>query len=120
MRLRGLEPDIREGAELSLEWASYFGIPVDITSTLRTMDQQRRLRMRYEECRIAGQVGQPGPCRYPANRPGDSAHNFGLAWDSSVPAADQELWNDIRRYVGFRVPDHDAIHAELPNWRQYV
>lgn len=108
--LRGLHPEVRERAEIALDWAQHFGIPVRITSTFRTLTDQLELRRRW----LAGQS------RFPANAPGDSAHNFGLAWDSVVSAQDQDLWNRIRQHVGFRVPGGDLIHAEVPGWRRFV
>ena len=67
---------------------------------------------------------------YPVNRPGDSAHEYGLAIDSWVP--DQTvtvdgyrwnswaLWTAVREAVGFRVPSNDRVHSEVPNWRDLV
>lgn len=109
-KLSGLHPQVRAHAEWALEWADYYGVPVDVTSGLRTLDEQARLRRAWEEGRSA----------WPANRPGDSAHNFGLAWDSVVPEWAQAWWNYVRRLAGFDVLQGDEIHAEVPNWRQYV
>jgi len=108
--LRGLHPQVHEVAEIAHEWATYFGIPTTVTSTLRSRQEQQRLRDRYLR----------GQSRFPANAPGDSAHEFGLAWDSVVASEDQENWNIIRRWAGFRVPDNDLVHAEVPGWRQFV
>lgn len=122
--LRGLDPRVRERAELALAWASRYGIPVTVTSTVRTWAEQTKLRSQFDKCIASGEqvhAGNPNPaCRYPANQPGDSAHNFGWAFDSWVPAEYQWHWNYLRRYAGFHVPDHDQIHAEVPNWRQYT
>lgn len=108
--LAGLHPQVRERAELAVAWAEYFGIPVRVTSGARSLEEQARLRSRWEA----------GLSRFPANRPGDSAHNFGLAWDSTVSPPDLPDWTIIRRWVGFDVPDNDVIHAEVPGWRRYV
>lgn len=118
--LRGLHPEVRQYAELAHQWANAYGINPTVTSTFRTWENQVWLRRRFERCVREGRFPGPGPCRFPANRPGDSAHNFGLAWDSVVPPDDQPLWNAIRRAVGFRVPDNDQIHAEVPGWRDFV
>lgn len=126
IQLRGLPASLRANAEWCVEVARLNGIPVTITSTLRPLDQQRRLRENFERCVAAGRYpsnfsfGGGMSCRYPANRPGDSAHNYGLAWDSVVPTKDQESWNYIRRYAGWEVPPNDQIHAEVPGWRQYI
>jgi len=110
IQLAGLHEEIRPYAEYAHEIARYYGISPVITSTFRTWDDQQRLRDRWER----------GQSRFPANRPGDSAHNYGFAWDSWTPPADRDLWVAIREYVGFRVPDNDWIHGEVPQWRAAV
>ena len=122
--LRNLHPDLIPYADYSLSWAAYLGLHPRVTSVLRDSITQAELRFQYEQCLSAGQRVYPGnadpQCRYPANRPGDSAHEFGLAWDSVVPPGEMETWTAIRRAVGWRVPEGDLIHAELPDWRNYV
>ena len=107
--LRGLDSQLRPYAEYTFELAHYYGLTPTVTSVFRGWAQQQALRTRWEQ----------GRSRWPANRPGDSAHNFGWAFDSWVPEAQQAGWDQIRRYVGWRVPENDYIHAELPDWRQY-
>jgi len=92
-----------------MDIAHYYGISPTVTSVFRSWAEQTRLRERYER----------GESRWPANRPGDSAHNFGWAFDSVVPAADLDFWTEIRRYVGFEVLPNDIIHAQVPDWRRY-
>lgn len=120
--LAGLNAGLRPYADAALQWASYYGLKPVITSVFRGWTEQVDLRNRYERCLASGPVhpGREAGCRYPANQPGDSAHNYGLAWDSWVPAEQMPTWTAIRRWVGFRVPDHDQVHAELPDWRSYV
>lgn len=118
--LRGLHPDVRRAAEFSLRWARSFGMRPKITSTTRSWANQRRLRDKFESCVQAGRFPSPPDCRFPANRPGDSAHQFGLAFDSVVRPEEQGTWNAIRRRVGFGVPAHDEIHAEVREWRRFV
>lgn len=118
--LRGLHSQLRPYAEYALEVAQAYGLEPVVTSVYRSWENQARLRKNYERCLATGQFGRTPECRYPANRPGDSAHNYGLAWDSWVPDAQMPLWRTIRAWVGWRVPEHDQIHAELPEWRQYV
>lgn len=108
--LKGLHPQVRANAEWALKWADYFGVPVTVTSGFRSWEDQKKLRERYE----AGQSA------FPANRPGDSAHNFGLAWDSTVPSAYQAWWTEVRRMAGFEVLPNDVIHAQVSNWRAIV
>lgn len=107
--LRGMDSRVRPHAEYAHELARYYGVTPVITSSYRSWAEQTRLRARWER----------GESQYPANRPGDSAHNFGWAWDSVVPRHQQGLWNDIRRYAGFEVLPGDIIHGQVPDWRQY-
>jgi len=108
--LRGLEPWVRGPAEFALEIARVNQIPVTVTSTRRTFGEQQRLRSRWEK----------GLSQFPANRPGESSHNFGLAFDSWVAESDRQAWQAIREWVGFRVPANDWIHGEVPGWREFV
>jgi len=115
IQLRGLHPEVRERAELVLAWANRFGIRPIVTSGFRSFSQQNALHLRF----LAGES------RFPANAPGDSAHNFGLAWDSVLPAplrdrSDFENWyHAVREFYGFNVPHNDLIHAEVPGWRRF-
>lgn len=110
LKLGGLVPQVAAAARYSLALANYFGLRTEVTSGYRSLQEQQHLYNRFLR----------GESRYPANRPGNSAHNYGLAWDSWVPAEQMALWKLIREYVGFRVPDNDLIHAEVQGWRQYV
>lgn len=110
IQLRGLDSRVRPYAEYALQLASHYRIPVTVTSVRRTWAEQLRLYKRY----LAGRS------RFPANRPGDSSHQFGLSFDSVVAPSDQANWNAIRRWIGFGVPDNDQIHAEVPGWRGVI
>jgi len=107
--LRGLDSRLRSAAEYTLQMAQAYGLNPQITSVYRSWADQQKLRNRYEA----------GLSKWPANRPGDSAHNFGWAFDSWVPDDQMALWAAIRRYVGWEVFDSDIIHSQLPGWRQY-
>jgi len=109
MQLRGLDSRVRPYAEYAFEIARYYGIDPTVTSVYRSWEQQTKLRQRWEQ----------GLSAFPANLPGDSAHNYGWAFDAVVPAHQQSLWDQIRAYVGFEVLPNDIIHAQVPNWRQY-
>lgn len=109
-KLAGLHPVVRDAAIFSRDVAQAFGIPVEFTSGYRSCRFQRELRERWER----------GQSRFPANRPGFSAHNFGLAFDSTTAPRHQADWNAIREWVGFRVPPNDQIHAEVPDWPRFV
>ena len=117
--LRGLNPEVRRAAEAALAVASSRGLPVQVTSAFRSLEQQAGLRDRYEKCVAVGRFPSAPDCLFPANRPGDSGHNFGLAWDSSTLENFQSEWNAIREAHGFRVPPNDEIHAEVPDWRDH-
>lgn len=119
MQLSGLHPQVRPYAEYAVALAHAFGIKPVITSVKRSWAQQTQLRANYEHCLATGQYKRTKACMWPANKPGDSSHQWGLSFDSWVPDAQMQKWILIRRYVGFSVPDNDRIHAEVPNWRQY-
>lgn len=108
--LRGMHQALRPYAEYAHQIAQANGIHPVVTSVYRSWSEQAALRRRYEA----------GKSRFPANRPGDSSHNYRLSWDSWVPDAEMPLWTAIREYVGWRVPPNDNIHGELPEWRRYV
>jgi hypothetical protein len=119
IQLAGLHPDVRPYAEFAIQVAHANGINPTITSVRRSWANQTRLRATYERCLAEGRAGEPGECRWPANKPGDSSHQWGLSFDSWVPPEQMAAWELIRRWVGFTVPTNDVIHAEVPNWRQY-
>lgn len=109
-KLMQLHPQVKEAADWALSWAEYYGVPVTVTSGFRTWQDQERLYADY----------MAGRSRFPANRPGDSAHNFGLAWDSWVPEEYRSWWEYVRKAAGFEVLPNDWIHAQVYNWRKYV
>jgi len=122
--LRGLHPVLRPYAEALVAYANEQGMNVRITSVFRSMAQQQALRNNFELCVARGRFpsrdsyGVGMSCAWPANRPGDSGHNYGVAWDSVAEKMDD--WTARRREAGGHVPPNDAIHAELPDWRQYL
>lgn len=112
---RGLNRYVRAAVEWCLEAAALNGISPIITSTYRSSSEQTRLYRKNQLELAAGRTPA-----FPANPPGQSGHQYGLAWDSWVPASQVPLWITIRRHAGFHVPDNDVIHAEVPGWAQYV
>jgi len=118
--LRGLNESVRPYAEWAHQIADYYGIPTTVHSAFRSWASQARLRRNYEGCVRRGEFPSPPNCLFPANLPGDSSHQYGLSWDSTSNPANAENWRYIREYVGFHVPGHDAPHAEVPGWRQYI
>lgn len=120
LKLAGIHPDVRAAAQWALAWADYFNVPIAVTSGIRSWDEQNRLYQRHLECVRLGLSGSPGACRYPANPPGDSSHQYGLSFDSKTEPRFQPWWDEVRRLAGFEVPISDPIHAQVPNWRQYT
>lgn len=120
IELRGLHEALRPWAEYAVALGRYYGLNPRITSVRRSWAEQQALYDRYQASLSAGTFRKPGGVQYPAAPPGRSAHAWGLAWDSVVPADQQQLWNRIREYAGFRVLSNDIIHAEFPAWRQVV
>lgn len=122
--LDGLDPRVRAGVRAALAWAHYYGLNVTVTSGYRGLDKQERLRKTYEACLARGErvwKGNPNPdCRYPVNKPGLSAHNYGLAFDSWVPDDQMAAWVQLRRALGWKVPDNDVVHAEVPGWQDFT
>lgn len=110
IHLRGLDPRVRERAELALAWAHRYGIPVQVTSGYRGWAEQALLYDRWKS----------GKSKFPANKPGDSAHQWGMAWDSVVPEEYWWHWTYLREYAGFEVLPNDIIHAQVPNWRAHT
>jgi len=110
LRLAGLHPGLRTNAQWTLDVADFYGVPVNVTSVYRSWTAQKRLR----------ELWLAGKSRFPANRPGDSAHNFGLAWDSTVAPEYQAWWDAVRRFAGFEVLPNDLIHAQLTSWRDFA
>lgn len=117
LSLSGLAPELRPYAQAALDHARKQGVYPDLTSVLRSYEEQAALRRRYENCVGRGLYPWASGCHYPANRPGDSAHQYGLAWDSWVPDRLMPWWVAVRRALGWTVPDNDPVHAEYPNWR---
>lgn len=92
-----------------------------ITSVWRSRSQQRDLRTLWENSGMKPyRVWYQGKWVYPANKPGDSSHEFGLGWDSDVPDNLMPTWIYVRRAIGWTVPTNDEVHAEYPNWRSLV
>lgn len=118
--LRGLHEGVRPYAEYAHQIARAYGLSPRVTSVRRSWANQLQLYAKHLRCRLMGRFPSPPDCLFPANRPGDSSHQYGMSWDSVVPSAQMPLWVAIRRYVGFNVPGNDSIHAEVPGWRELV
>lgn len=110
LKLGGLHPDVKEAADWALGWAEYYRVPITVTSGYRSWARQQELYSTYLS----------GLSRWPANPPGQSSHNYGLAFDSTTESRFQDWWTMVREMAGFEVPKNDIIHAQVPNWRQYA
>jgi len=110
LKLSGLHPEVKDRARWALGWADYYGVPVSVTSGYRSWEEQQRLYSTYQQ----------GRSRWPANPPGQSSHNFGFAFDSTVDPRYQSWWTMVRELAGFEVLPNDIIHGQVPNWRNYA
>jgi len=120
LKLAGIHPDVRAAADWALSWAEFYDVPITVTSGIRSWEEQNRLYQRHVKCVQLGLSGTPGDCRFPANPPGDSSHQYGLSFDSATESKYQPWWNEVRRLAGFEVLENDLIHAQVPNWRIYT
>lgn len=107
--LSSLDPLIRPFAEDLLAIAESQGLNPRITSTRRSHAKQEALYRAYQE----------GRSRYPAAVPGNSAHEYGLAFDMVIPNRGYQLgagdlWTSWGGVYGH---EEDPIHFEYPSWR---
>lgn len=121
VRARGLHPVVRASVEWCLKEAARLGFSPVVTSTFRSKAEQLPLYRKWLQAeRYYGRALAIRLGFIPANPPGSSGHQFGLAWDSVVSPSYQKTWNRIRESAGFHVPPEDQIHAEVPSWWLYV
>ena len=123
IKFAGLEPCLRARAEATLKAGIGAGLHPVITSVRRTWAEQEEIYTHWRDCLASGAAysnAGGGACQYPALPPGLSAHNYGLAWDSTVNDDEWSQWNTIRMAFGWIVPGDDQIHAEPPNWPALV
>ena len=106
-----LVPELQPWASDLLLVAGRAGLQPRVTSTIRTNSEQRRLYNRY----LAGQAG------YPVVPPGQSAHEYGLAFDLVVSPL--EALADVGyTWVqwGGAWNGNDAVHFELPGASEWA
>ena len=108
-----LVPELRPYAEALLSALQDAGLSPRVTSTLRTVAEQKRLYETYIK----------GNSKYPAAAPGWSPHNQGWAFDISVNddswlADAGELWESWGGTWGGRFSD--PIHFELGGASAYL
>lgn len=109
-QLDTLDPAIRPFASDLYDLARSQGLYARITSTRRSHAQQEVLYRRYQE----------GLSRYPAAVPGNSAHEYGLAFDMVISDPGYQrgagkLWVS---WGGVYGNEEDPIHFEYPSWRR--
>jgi len=122
-RIEDLEPVTQEKCNAFIVGAEGMGVPVRVTQTLRTMDQQGKL---WAQGRTL-----PGPIVTKA-KPGQSAHNFGMAFDICFagkvpyPPESDPRWEQLGKlgeslglaWGGRFKKFKDRPHFEQPDWRR--
>jgi len=109
--LTDLDPELASFARDLVDAAGRAGLQPRITSTIRSHSEQRRLYNRF----LAGQAG------YPVAPPGQSAHEYGLAFDMVV--SPMEALADVGytwRAWGGGWNGSDAVHFELPGASEWA
>lgn len=84
-RLDGLQPDARSKALAAFNQGRQEGLSIMVTSALRTFKEQAEL---YAQGRT-----KPGKGIVTNAEPGESYHNFGLAFDFVVMEGPKAIWN---------------------------
>ncbi len=105
-----LIPELQDGARQLLALASRAQVNPQVTSTLRSNFEQKRLYERYLR----------GESRYPAAPPGTSAHEYGWAFDLLVAGEQNQydLGQVWQSWGGVWGGSKDPIHFEMPGFRQ--
>jgi hypothetical protein len=106
-----MDPDLRQAMMEFMGWIGSQRAVLTITSTVRSMKDQKFLWDRY----------QKGQSILPAAPPGHSAHEYGWAFDAVVsPAAYQmEIGAIWEKYWGGKFGGKkDPVHFELPGASQ--
>jgi hypothetical protein len=102
--LRSLDPALRPLASAFVRVLQQAGVQVTITSTRRSLDEQKRLYQNY----------RAGRSKYPAARPGTSTHGLGYAFDLHLdpPVYEQAgaIWEGLGLTWGGRFKD--KIHFD--------
>lgn len=123
--LDDLHPLFRPKADLFLVASARAGLDVLIYCTLRSLEEQTQL---YACGRTA-----PGKIVTKA-KAGESAHNYGLAFDGAPMIHGRIAWDDhaawsiygrVAADVGLDWAGHwptfpEMPHIQLPNWKQHI
>lgn len=122
-----LRSPCRELCEKFLTNALAMGYSISVTNTLRTMFEQEELYA----------MGRTKPGKVVTNaKPGQSAHNYGLAFDIAFGQGKDITWAEPHRgaweelgnmgetlglaWGGHFKSVHDAPHFEVSNWKEMV
>ncbi len=110
-RLDLLVPELRDAAAALVDAASAAGLQPRVTSTLRSHAEQIRLYRRF----LSGAAG------FPVAPPGQSAHEYGTAFDMVVSpmGALADVGYTWQTWGGGWNPG-DAIHFELPGASEWA
>lgn len=123
--LTDLHPAFQSKAVEFVSSATKAGLDVLVYCTLRSMSEQADLY-------ACGRT-KPGNIVTKA-RPGQSAHNFGLAFDGAPLIQGRIAWNDHDswqtygrvaadlglEWAGTWISFKEFPHVQLPNWQQYA
>lgn len=153
-RIEDLAEEMRPLARAFLKRCAEVGLEVLIYGTLRTLEEQARLWRRGRSSSLIERVieelvrrgktwvaelirtvgPQPGKRIVTHALPGESAHNYGYAFDAVPLVHGKPAWNDpellkemgeIGKSVGLEWAGdwkrfREQVHFELPHWRQRV
>lgn len=97
----GLQAWLRPYAQWLYDVAVLNGLEPRVTSVFRGWDKQRMLRERWER----------GESRYYAARPGESKHQYGLAFD--MVTRDNTALGNLWKQMGGKWWASDAPHFEV-------
>lgn len=111
LSLASLADDFRPWAEWIVELAKFADSQARVTSAFRTHEKQKALYELYRQ----------GQSRYPAARPGQSAHEYGYAIDMVFGNLDaRDAVRNVWVQYGGNLGNDDEVHFEFPNWRALV
>lgn len=137
-RIEDLEPVTRARCEQFLQLAAMAGINLRVTHTLRTLDEQMHLYAKGRAFREGVWVVIAPGLIVTRARPGDSPHNYGMAFDicfagaDPYPDADDPRWAMLGRFgeecgLNWGGPlgqgdkfTWDRPHFQRNNWRQFI
>jgi LAS superfamily LD-carboxypeptidase LdcB len=97
----GLQPWLRPYAIWFYQVAQHYGLQPRVTSVFRSWEKQRMLRERWER----------GESQLYAARPGESKHQYGLAFD--MVSRDNTALGNLWKQMGGKWWESDYPHFEV-------